>query len=282
MNILSTFFLLNLLFSIQSFASSYKDLIPYIVPSPNQAHTDNCLYMAATGAMEILINKHFEIEEPGINGKYDFNELIALKGDLKESRSWFENPVLRFNQGALRNRDQAYKGSRFWNGTYREKDLVAIPQVETFWLLKTDGGSKEGRFSYDEFTHKSLDKIKNALTEYESPLLLIYRTAGKDRSYGYWNTWHTVVIVGFDDEMLLDEKCPLTEETATHIGDKGKRLLLKAIEREGGCSKKGAFIVRDSENPQAGHTRIRPFIYLSYDDVRFLGTNVLQVRIKKD
>jgi hypothetical protein len=259
--------------------SQYTELLNYAVAAPAQGKADSCLYMATTGAVEILANKYFGIKNPAVNSRYDLSERYAYSGSVSEDKSWMENPVLKFNNGGIRSEDLPYNSRYFWRGGNSNASKVKLPQFSTYWFLKSEEGHRDGRFSYDVFSQEDFLKIKRMLVQYRSPIVLIHRTAGRNRSYGYWNTWHTLVVIGYDDHAVLDEKCPLIKETIAHIGGTARKKIQEAVDRQGGCRSQGAFYIRDSEDPLPGESRVPRFVKKSYDDMKILGNNAMMVYI---
>src|SRR5688572_25636062 len=73
--LMAPFFSFVVLASDPGLPSSYTELIQYTIPSPDQGKSGSCLYMASTGAMEILLNKSLGLQSPPINGNTDLAEL---------------------------------------------------------------------------------------------------------------------------------------------------------------------------------------------------------------
>lgn len=178
--------------------SRYLDLLPFVQPGPDQGNTGSCLYMGATGAMELIANKKYGIKNPRPYGRFDLSEPYlakAPKPDI-EGKTFWEQAVLAFNQGyGIHIKDWSYqpyedgRASRdFWKSKdWEEMPRVPLPQVETIPLFVV--GDK---WSTDVLDDSHVQMIKDSLWKYKSPVLINYNDN---------NFWHTIVIVGYDDQL---------------------------------------------------------------------------------
>ena len=99
-----TFLLLSLFTAKLAFAglnvegglpSHYTGLNDYVLVAPNQGQVNTCLFMASTGAMEILLNKKMGIHHPQVNGPTDISERYTISEAVSaRSNSWFEDAFL--------------------------------------------------------------------------------------------------------------------------------------------------------------------------------------------
>lgn len=158
-------------------------------------------------------------------------------------------------------------------------------------------------------------QVKEALTRKKAPINVIYN------HYGYW---HAVNIVGFDDDYSWTEPCPFVEGSRKHFprkaeelyrkitserdNDERKRLmrlwqktkdhgkkLEKAFAERAGCSRRGAFYVRDSlySDPNAPaydydpqktgeeSNYAYPVIYREYEWLEYLANHVTQILVER-
>lgn len=199
----------------------YIELLDYVQEAPDQGETSSCLFVASTGAMELIANKHDGIKNPQPYGKYDLSESYLINAPYYNSsgKTYWEAAVLKFNTGyGIHINDWPYVG---WEGTeighvwdfkdYTKLPRVPLPKLETIPLFV-----KGGRWSTNVLTEENVKAVKTALWKYRSPVLINYN----DNGY-----WHVILIVGFDDEIPGD----CYEISQKECGDR-----------------QGAFYVRDS------------------------------------
>jgi hypothetical protein len=181
--------------------TSYTELNDYVVTAPNQGQVNTCLFMAATGAMEILLNKKLGIRNPEMNGPTDISERYTISEKFSGDRgSWFEEAFLKFNSGeAVLNRDMPFESFdtegeinySVWNrpANFFSAPRIALPAVETVYLFSHD------KYSKGVLKQEHLKHVKESLVKYQSPILSV----GNDEDY-----WHVTVIVGYDDDLEGD------------------------------------------------------------------------------
>lgn len=203
--------------------SKHKNLLPYVQGAPDQGESATCLFMASTGALELLANKKHNIRYPKKFGKYDLSEsyVINATGPVPRGKTFYEEPVYRVNGKAVIAKDwptnTKTKDGREDNSVWFWKDSsemtkVDVPKVETIFLFSF--GKKHSTYI---LTQENIEQIKDALVKYNSPILVNY----VDDDF-----WHVVLIVGYDDK--LSGEC--YEDTP----------------KEECSQNKGAFYVRDS------------------------------------
>lgn len=215
-----------IIFPVLTYANlpnNYTNLLKYVQEAPDQGDTAACLFMATTGAVELLLNKQYNITYPRSGDINDISERFTLNNKVRYSGTWHQTAVPRFNQGwAIHINDLEFEawntdGSvnrRVWS---KPRDWNKLPRMN----IKEQFTSKKlfvrGRNRYSQYVIKKgdIEKIKNTLVETESPVLINY-------NHNHW--WHAVLIVGYDDKA------------------KGECLHTPEVE----CSGKGAFWVRDS------------------------------------
>lgn len=202
--------------------SRYTDLLDYVQPAPDQGKTGTCLYVASTGAMELIANKLHDIRNPQVFGPYDLSEPFLINAPKKTppGKSFFEAPVYKFNQGRavsaqewlfLAWHDGEINRSAWDNQDSSRMTNIELPKIETIKLF-----DMESRYATEVLTIKHVKQVKEALIKYNSPILINY----KDNKY-----WHVILIVGYDDD--LDGECYQTSANDCNDTD-------------------GAFYVRDS------------------------------------
>lgn len=218
-------------FAVSTFAAEesalpakYVELNDYVITAPNQGQVNTCLFMAATGAMEILLNKKAGIKRPRAHSDFDLSEryTISERGSPLRSKSWFEDAFLKFDSGhAILARDVPFESFDeegdidygVWNtpGAFGTAPRIKLPKIDTVFLFSV--GTK---YSRGVLNASHVQQVKEALTKYRSPII----TVGNDEDY-----WHVTVITGYDDTI---------EGDCYELDSKICR------------GKKGAFFVRDS------------------------------------
>lgn len=215
-----------IVFPILSYANlplNHTSLLKYVQEAPDQGETGTCLFMATTGAVELLLNKHYNITDPKAGDINDISEIYTINQRASYSGSWHQMVVPRFNYGwAIRHNDLVFKaknqdGSDNMNVWRKPSNWSQLPRMS----IKESFTSRRlfirgnNRFSKYVIRDGDIDLIKQTLNTTNSPVLINYNHNG-------W--WHVVLIVGYDDE---------ASGTCLHTPQKE-------------CSGKGAFWVRDS------------------------------------
>jgi hypothetical protein len=206
--------------------SKFVDLLPYVQAAPDQGESNTCLFMASTGALELLLNRKHGIKNPKTGSPFDLAEsfIIWQKKYFHRSnppRHFIEEVVQRFNHGeAVLHRDWPFnafnsdgtdnKGVWVQHPQFWEVPRIKVPHVKTELLFAK--GKKWATYVLNE---TNIRQMKQALAWKKAPLIVNYN----DGHY-----WHVVLIVGYDDE--AQGECYEIEESE--------------------CNNKGAFFVRDS------------------------------------
>lgn len=177
--------------------SSYTELLDYVQEAPDQGDTNTCLFVATTGAMELIANKVNGIKNPKPFGPFDLAESFVINAPNTVKKGFFDTAIHRFNNGfGVHVKDWSFdawkgylKNMAVWNNhpNYRTLPKVELPQVETIKLFQFGG-------KWDTFVlnQDHIQQIKDALVKYRSPILVNYN----DEGY-----WHVILIVGFDDNL---------------------------------------------------------------------------------
>lgn len=211
-------FLVLVLLSIEVAAAarpgSYTELLDYVQEAPDQGETNTCLFVASTGAVELLANKIHGIKNPMPGAPYDLAESFLIHADNNGGESFFNRPVLRFNKsGAIHIQHWPFAA---WNGTEinmgvwdRHPDFdhlprMQVPKVETIKLFQIGK-----RWSTNVIGDEEVESIKEALWKYRSPVLVNYN----DEGY-----WHVILIVGYDDSLPGDCYDTEAEECSDDVG----------------------------------------------------------------
>lgn len=184
---------------------SYTELLDYVQEAPDQGETNTCLFVASTGAIELITNKIHGIKNPMPGSTYDLAESFVIHADNNGGQSFFNQPVLRFNKsGAIHIREWPFEA---WSGTQinievwnRHPDFdnlprMTVPKVETIKLFEIGN-----RWSTNVVSDEDIESIKKALWKHKAPVLINYNDGGY---------WHVILIVGYDD--TLPGECYDTE-----------------------------------------------------------------------
>ena len=208
MNFLTYLLLISFSFSaLAQRPDHYDELIDYVQEAPDQGEAATCLYMANTGAMELLANKKHEIKNPVPYGPYDLSEIYLYHSPRLSSTNFF-TPVLNFNQTGqgIHISDWPFEAWRngernlsVWDRHPQMNSLprIDLPEIETIKLFQF--GNKWSTYVLKQ---SHVDMIKDALWKYKSPVLVNYKDEG---------FWHVILIVGYDDR--LPGQCYDTDES---------------------------------------------------------------------
>lgn len=177
--------------------SSYTELLDYVQEAPDQGETNTCLFVASTGAMELIANKVNGIKNPKPYGPYDLAESFVIWAPNTIKKSFFETPVLKFNRdGGVHIKDWPYEAwsgtlinNRVWNKhpQYSKLPRISLPEIETIKLFQYGD-----RWSTHVLNDDHIVQIKEALWNYKSPVIVNYN----DEHY-----WHVILIIGYDDNL---------------------------------------------------------------------------------
>lgn len=225
----------------------FNELIPFIMPSPNQEDAGSCLYMATTGNIEWWLN-YLDQKEPRVmDGKHDLSERYTMnmageEEDESPVKNWRTDTVYLFNTyGAVLNWEYPY--TKGWYKEVNDNRVIAKPEekgsyfgtgynwiseIETFHPQKIELPKFEREIIFADkdknqwnvgVTPKNIiQKVKDALRINHAPVLITYN------HYGYW---HVHMIVGFDDNEDSGG-CEFTKETAPYLKDKANKWIAEA------------------------------------------------------
>jgi hypothetical protein len=201
----------------------HLSLLPFVQEAPDQGDTATCLFQSSTGAVELLLNKKYNIRHPNKGDLFDISEVFTINHSARYSGSWHQMAIPRFNQGwAISNNDLEFKafnedGSNNRGVWRRPRDFYNLPRMQFEEKFQTEKLFVRGKNRYSKYVVKAKDieLVKRKLVENDAPILINYNHRG-------W--WHMVIIVGYDDDV------------------KGE--CLHTPEHE--CKGQGSFYVRDS------------------------------------
>ena len=234
----------------------YNDMDPYVLASPNQWDAGSCLFMANTGAMEIMLNQRLDPEDVEYEGDTDLSERYLMNGGdyaypVIDYSIIDVNYTYEYNGGSLLNRDYPFMGgvvdgyyscSPNWDndmpGDWRDR-LVETPETERTLLFIDPDLNNNSIWATGLIDYDVIERIKYELRTKNAPVILIHN---------YYLYWHAAIIVGYDD--TVETGCGIVTPSLNYFEQEGATSYVNAIEDHmddlGGCSDRGIFYVRDS------------------------------------
>ena len=199
----------------------FSELLPFVLPSPDQEEAGSCLYMSLTGVAEWWLARLSPREPRVSEGPLDLSErhLMNLAG-IEESgngvANWKTDSIRLFNARQEGWRNRSY---RFTKGWYRDSASGYVPAAPNSagaaydtsynWIDGTSTAGQIEKVRLPNFSPNVLfadpesnqwnvgvmpseitQRVKNLLQRNRAPVHVIYN------HYGYW---HAVFIVGYDD-----------------------------------------------------------------------------------
>lgn len=274
----------------------YDEMDPYILASPNQFDAGSCLFMANTGAMEMLLGQHADPDDIDYEGDTDLSERYLMSGS-DPAYAVIDYSITdiayayEYNGGALLNRDYPFQCTNSscqlnWDNDMPDdwRDmLVPTPEVERTVLFLDPDLDDNSIWAVGIMGPNVLDRIKYELRTKNAPVVVVYN---------HYLYWHAVVVVGYDD--TAPTNCSMVNSSMSYFEDEGATSYVNAIEDHmddvGGCLDHGVFFVRDSiydgddepiydYGPWSDHYSAR-IVELSYNWALFLGNHVYSVHRK--
>lgn len=272
----------------------FNELLPFVTPSPDQEDAGTCLYMSLTGVAEWWLHKLSGTRAFVPDGPLDLSERWWVNKSSAEARASaienaFNDTILMYNDApGVLNRD--YRFTKGWFTVDAEEELhPASPRApgaqygtQYNWIDETTR-VKPPTFALPRFSREILlqgkednpweigaapadivGRVKEALRTKKAPVQIVYNHSGY---------WHSVFIVGYDDEArigdcsftrsVLQEMKDEADAAAKEAGDakdprqrdealskekkyRGYQATLTASLATKGCGSKGVFYVRDS------------------------------------
>ena len=302
-----------------AYGATHKDLIEYVLASPNQFDAGSCLFMTTTGAMELLVHQHTDLDDVEYNGDTDLSErfLMAAYQDVPSSvmRYWLTDTMYTYNHvgGSMLNRDypftagyvretasgnlepcDASDSGAYYSCSYNwfderpsdwEEQLVKMPTVERTIAFTDPSRSASSQWNVGLMDDEDVDKIKYLLRTRRAPVVVIYN---------HYLYWHADLIVGYDDTVQTNG-CPMVESSMDYFDEQGSGTYTNKIERHmdniGPCTNEGIFYVRDSIY-EGGENEIdyqyggftdkysQRIIERTYNWVKYLGNHAYAVHRK--
>jgi hypothetical protein len=250
------------------------DLLDLVLASPNQYDAGSCLFMANTGAMEILLNQHTSLEAIDYLGETDLSERYLMNAsdylsyadmaysitDLTYTYDAFGGSLLsrdypfiadylrETSSGSLVEAEPSDDGAFFtcyanWLDDLPsdwQQALTATPDVERSVIFLDPDLDSSSIWNVGIMDWETIDRIKHELDTKQAPVILVYN---------HYLYWHANIIVGYDDS-IDSGGCPMVESSLSYYNQQGYSSYVSKIngriDELGGCSQQGVFYVRDS------------------------------------
>ncbi len=250
------------------------ELVDLTLASPNQYDAGSCLFMANTGAMEILLNQHTALDAIDYLGDTDLSERYLMNASDYTTRAQMSYSITDVTYtydafgGSLLSRDYPFiadylretssgglveadpddEGAFFtcyanwldglpddWQET-----LTVTPDVERSVIFLDPDLDSSSIWNVGIMDWETIERIKHELDTKKAPVVLVYN---------HYLYWHANIIVGYDDSIDSDG-CPMVESTLSYFQQQGYNSYVSRINSRidelGGCSDQGVFYVRDS------------------------------------
>jgi len=257
----------------ETYGQSDETLVDYVLASPNQFDAGSCLFMTTTGAMELLMHQHTDLDSVEYNGDTDLSErfLMTAYQDVPSStlRYWLTDTVYTYNYfgGSMLNRDYPFTAGyvretrnglvpcdsddsgAYYSCSYNwfderpndwESLMVDTPPVDRTVAFADPERSSSSQWNVGLMDDEDVEKIKYMLRTRRAPIVVIYN---------HYLYWHADLIVGYDDTVSTDG-CPMVESSMDYFNDEGASGYTQRIESHmddiGDCTSQGIFYVRDS------------------------------------
>lgn len=307
-------------FDQDTYGQADTSLIDYVLASPNQFDAGSCLFMTTTGAVELLMHQHTDLEEVDYNGDTDLSErfLMSAYQDVPSStlRYWLTDTVYTYNHvgGSMLNRDYPFTAGyvretasgnvvpcergddgAYYSCSYNwfdkrpdgwENMLVDTPKVERTVAFTDPSRSDSAQWNVGLMDDEDVEKIKYMLRTRRAPVVVIYN---------HYLYWHADIIVGYDDTVSTGG-CPMVESSMDHFDSEGASAYTRKIEAHmddiGPCTTEGVFYVRDSiyeggtdeETYEYGdgfnEKYSKRIVERSYNWVKYLGNHAYSIHRK--
>lgn len=248
-------------------------LIDYVLASPNQFDGGSCLFMSTTGAMEVLLNQHTDLDTVEYGGETDLSErfLMSAYQDLPSAwlPYWLTDTVYAYNYhgGSMLSRDypftagyvrdtssgtvpcEASDDGAYFSCQYNwfdmrpdgwENQLVPTPQVHRTVMYTDPARSSSSQWNVGLMDDRHVERIKYQLRTRQAPVVVIYN---------HYLYWHADIVVGYDDSVYTGG-CNMVESSMDYFNEQGAGSYTTKIEAHmrdiGDCTDYGIFYVRDS------------------------------------
>jgi hypothetical protein len=274
----------------------FAELVPFVVAAPDQEEAGSCMYMALTGIAEWWLARRNPTLSRAHDGPIDLSErylmnIAGIDEDENGVTNWKTDSIYLYNNVGHGVRNADYRFTKGWYTLDKDGSPVAAAahasgaEYGTMYnWIDQSSMIKSGFVTLPTFERDVIfadpasnqwntavmpddivERVKTSLTTMKAPVNVIYN------HFGYW---HSVDIVGFDDD-ANSNGCSFVEEfdqympqqaaeyrkeaaAATNASEKARltaqadkydqlgKQFHDAYHAGGGCSGRGTFYVRDS------------------------------------
>lgn len=275
----------------------FSDLVPFVLPSPHQEDAGSCLYMTLAGVAEWWLARLNPSLSRVSNGPIDLSERFVINAsdkpkNMRNVANWRTDSIEILNAEGRALLNSTYPFTKGWYYEDSKGDIFpAFPgsagseygvilnwfdnlksvatgyvQLPKFKREVIFADPEENEWNVGLNPPNIVEKVKSILVTKKAPVQVIYN----HESY-----WHSVFVVGFDDERSSRE-CGFVESSIRYFDELQRELTQKAakasseaerksitkrakIQRTsrdkvknsykaaGGCRGQGVFYVRNSE-----------------------------------
>lgn len=252
---------------------SETSLDPYVISSPNQYDAGSCVFMANTGAMEILMHQDMAPGSFTYLDDTDLSERFLMNGhdhttaqqvpyfitDLQYIYSSLGGSLLSneypfmvgyVTEDAQGNNQRANEGDEGASLSCQYNWFDDLPDSWRDNLTPTVPSDRGLIFvdpNLDQYSiwkvglmnEEVIERIKHELRTKRQPVIIVYN---------HYRYWHADIIYGYDDNISIGE-CPMVKSTLNYFDDEdpgAAETIRAAMAEQGGCRLGGVFYVRDS------------------------------------
>lgn len=248
--------------SVSPRGSRFDELLPYVMPSPDQEDAGSCLYMALTGIAEWWLAKLHPGQSRQSDGPLDLSErylmnLAGMDEDDAGLANWKTDSIFLFNRAgkrALLNSKYRYTKGWYLGESYSDKiapSREGVPGAEYGtifnWidqrpapeLSQVEPQASAGWANLPSFDRHILfaDGSGNQWNVGVAPENIVDKVKTTLRMwhapvlviYNHNSYWHAVYVVGYDDE-ADNGQCAYTERFRSRILERARELDQKARE----------------------------------------------------
>ena len=239
--------------------NGFTDLLPYVMPSPNQEGAGTCLFMSHTGVVEWWKAFMNAKENPEVGSEYDFSERYTMNASSqkkyrKDIKNWRTDTIFVFNRTKKAVLNTVYPFTKGWYKFNKKGKKIIAKAGEKGaeygpsynWINELNKIEKEKGIGLPNFKREVIfadknknqwatgvtpsnivQKVKDALTINRAPVLVMYN------HYGYW---HIHMVVGFDDEQSTN--CKFTKDTPPYLAKQSNKFAKQALREKDPKKKK--------------------------------------------
>jgi hypothetical protein len=235
----------------QGTLGGFSELVPYVVPSPDQEDAGSCLYMSLTGIAEWWLARLHPNTSRAHDGPIDLSErymmnVAGIDEDQSGVQNWKTDSIFLYNKTTRGALNSAYRFTKGWYTTDAKGDVLAAEKgasgaeygTEFNWIDQTATLRSAADFvtlpTFDRevifadpasnqwntgvMPSDIVDRVKTKLARAKAPVNVIYN------HFGYW---HSVFIVGYDDDASSNH-CSFVESFDKYMPEQATELRKQA------------------------------------------------------